>query len=150
MSKECIHFFGPLCMWWFMIQIGEQWYSLYSELLILVLTTLKMATWVAETCSWLLSNKITSFTRKVGARPTLFPIRLLTVLFYVLFVGKCLLYYCHRMSTQLQLTNIFIHSFTSLSYDRSKASSKASSPHSAIQSFLFQMTVSSPFLKVIQ
>jgi hypothetical protein len=28
-------------------------------------------------------------------------------------------------------------SFSSLSYDRSKASSKASSPHSAIQSFLF-------------
>ena len=44
----------------------------------------------------------------------------------------------------------FIHSFSSLSYDRSKASSKASSPHSAIQSFLFQMRVSSPFLKVIQ
>ena len=43
-----------------------------------------------------------------------------------------------------------IHSFSSLSYDRSKASSKASSPHSAIQSFLFQMRVSSPFLGVIQ
>jgi len=43
-----------------------------------------------------------------------------------------------------------IHSFSSLSCDRSKASSKASSPHSAIQSFLFQMRVSSPFLKVIQ
>jgi hypothetical protein len=47
-------------------------------------------------------------------------------------------------------TRIFIHSFSSLSYDRSKASSKASSPYSAIQSFLFQMRVSSPFLKVIQ
>jgi hypothetical protein len=35
-------------------------------------------------------------------------------------------------------------------YDMSKASSKASSPHSAIQSFLLQMRVSSPFLKVIQ
>ena len=45
---------------------------------------------------------------------------------------------------------LYIHSFSSLSYDRSKASSKASSPHSAIQSFLFQMRVSSPFLKVIQ
>jgi len=44
----------------------------------------------------------------------------------------------------------FIHSSSSLSYDRSKASSKASSPHSAIQSFLLQMRVSSPFLKVIQ
>jgi hypothetical protein len=43
-----------------------------------------------------------------------------------------------------------IHSFSSLSYDRSKASSKASSPHSAIQSFLLQMRVSSPFLKIIQ
>jgi len=43
-----------------------------------------------------------------------------------------------------------VHSFSSLSYDRSKASSKASCPHSAIYSFLLQMTVSSPFLKVIQ
>jgi hypothetical protein len=32
------------------------------------------------------------------------------VLFYVLFVCKCVLYYCHRVTTQLQLTNI---SFTS-------------------------------------
>ena len=39
-----------------------------------------------------------------------------------------------------------IHSFISLSYDKSKASSKASSPHSAIQSFLLQMRVSSFFL----
>jgi hypothetical protein len=44
----------------------------------------------------------------------------------------------------------YIHSFSSLSYDRSKASSKASFPHSAIQSFLLQMRVPSPFLKVIQ
>ena len=43
-----------------------------------------------------------------------------------------------------------IHSCSSLSYDRSKASSKASSPRSAIQSFLLQMRVFSPFLKVIQ
>jgi len=39
---------------------------------------------------------------------------------------------------------------SSLSYDRSKASSKGSSPHSAILSFLLQIRVSSPFLKVIQ
>ena len=44
----------------------------------------------------------------------------------------------------------FILSFCSLSYDRSVASSKASSPQSAIQCFLFQFTVSSLFLKVIQ
>jgi hypothetical protein len=36
---------------------------------------------------------------------------------------------------------LLIHSLSSLSYDRSKASYKASSPHSAIQSFLFQMRV---------
>ena len=42
------------------------------------------------------------------------------------------------------------HSFSSLSYERSEASSKSSSPHSANQSFLLQMRVSSPFLKVIQ
>jgi len=28
------------------------------------------------------------------------------VLFYVLFVCKCVLYYCRRVATQLQLTNI--------------------------------------------
>ena len=43
-----------------------------------------------------------------------------------------------------------LHSFSSLFYDRSKASSKASSPHSAIQSFLFQMRVSSPFLNTLR
>jgi len=31
---------------------------------------------------------------------------LLFVLFYVLFVCKCVLYYCHRVTTQLQLANI--------------------------------------------
>jgi heme/copper-type cytochrome/quinol oxidase subunit 2 len=49
---------------------------------------------------------------KTGARPALF---LIFVLFYVmlvfvsfsvLFVCICVLYYCHRLATQLQLTNI--------------------------------------------
>ena len=33
----------------------------------------------------------------------------LIVLFCVLFVCKCVLYYCHQASTQLQLTNISYH-----------------------------------------
>jgi hypothetical protein len=33
--------------------------------------------------------------------------KLLIVLFYILFVGKYVLNYCHRVSTQLQLTNIY-------------------------------------------
>ena len=58
---------------------------------------------------------------------------------------------CHIYARmQHAVTEKYIHSFSSLSCDRSKASSKASSPHSAIQSFLFQMRVSSPFVKVIQ
>ena len=34
---------------------------------------------------------------------------LLFMLFYVLFVCKCVLYHCHRVFTQLQLTNIYIY-----------------------------------------
>ena len=51
-------------------------------------------------------------TRKGGARTTLFQ-NIYVVLniccfvsFCILFVCKCVLYYCHRMATQLQLTNI--------------------------------------------
>jgi len=43
-----------------------------------------------------------------------------------------------------------IHSFSILSDDRSKASSKMMPPHSAIQSLLLQMRISSPVLQVIQ
>jgi hypothetical protein len=43
-----------------------------------------------------------------------------------------------------------IHSFTPQSYDRSAASSEASSPYSAIQCLHFQFPVSSLFLKATQ
>ena len=43
-----------------------------------------------------------------------------------------------------------IHSFSILSDDRSKASSKTMPPYSAMQSLLLQMRISSPVLKVIQ
>jgi len=35
--------------------------------------------------------------------------KLLIVLFYVLFVCKCVVCYCHRVSTELHLTNISYH-----------------------------------------
>jgi hypothetical protein len=41
------------------------------------------------------------------------------VLFYVLFVSKCVLYYCYRVSTQLQLTNISNISFLAPTMSRS-------------------------------
>ena len=45
---------------------------------------------------------------------------------------------------------LLTHSFSILSDDRSKASSKTIPPHSAIQSLLLQMRISSLVLKVIQ
>ena len=58
-------------------------------------------------------------------------------------------HYIYSVYTIYIYIYIYIYSFIH-SYDRSKASSKVSSPHTAIQSFLFQMRVSFPSLKVIQ
>ena len=41
----------------------------------------------------------------------------LIVLFCVLFVCKCVLYYCHQVSTPLQLTNISYHHIQKLSLE---------------------------------
>jgi len=54
----------------------------------------------------------------------------------------------HQIS--LPTLSSFIHSFSILSDDRSKASSKTMPPYSAMQSLLLQMRISSPVLKVIQ
>jgi len=45
---------------------------------------------------------------------------LLFVLFYMLFVCKCVLYYCHRMTTQLQLTYIYIYIYIISLYIRNR------------------------------
>jgi len=66
------------------------------------------------------------------------------------YFGLMVAMYQPKHVAQTITTEFYIHLFSSMSYDRSKASSKASSPHSAIQSFLSQMRVSSPFLTVIQ
>ena len=61
-----------------------------------------------------LKGKCQGITRQDGARPSLFQncgvilCIVCFVSFCVSFVRKCLLYYCHRLTTQLQLTNISI------------------------------------------
>ena len=61
--------------------------------------------------------------------------------------------FCQSTKAEVQISsqiNPLLLLFSILSDDRSKASSKTIPPHSAIQSLIFQMRVSSPVLKVIQ
>jgi hypothetical protein len=97
-----------------------------------------------------ISEIIKSLTWKNSHGYDEIPVRILKI--SLPFIISPLTYTCNEsLSTGIFPTQLkFIHLFSSLSYDMSKASSKASSPHSAIKSFLFQMRVSSPFLKVIQ
>ena len=75
-------------------------------------------------------------------------IQMVSVLYgghYIVCVCVCV---CVRVWWEIPTT--FIHSFSILSDDRSKSSSKKMPPYSAIQSLLLQMRISSPILKVIQ
>jgi hypothetical protein len=49
---------------------------------------------------------------KTTVRVAIHKHRIRTLKFYVLFVCKCVLYYCNRVATQLQLTNISYHIIT--------------------------------------
>ena len=60
------------------------------------------------------------------------------------------MYVCFSVVYVCVYMYIIIIIISNLSNDRFKASSKTIPPHSAIYSFLLQLTVSSPVLKVIQ
>jgi len=68
--------------------------------------------------------------------------------FFFIFIISAVV--CFTLQIQKQCINQIHHSFSILSDDRSKASSKTTPPYSAIQSLFLQMGISSPVLKVIQ
>jgi hypothetical protein len=75
-----------------------------------------------------LQEECQGITRQVGARPALFQNFCVVlcivcfVSFCVLFVCKYVLYNCHRVATQLQLTNMSYHIITNHIYARSRQS----------------------------
>jgi len=69
-------------------------------------------------------------------------------IYYYIHVGKNP--YPPNVFQGLEQFQLQVHSFSILSDDRSKASSKTMPPYSTMQSLLLQMRISSPVLKVIQ
>jgi hypothetical protein len=65
-----------------------------------------------------LSGKCQGITSQDGPRPALFQNCwvVLCIVCFVLFVCKCVVYYCHRLTTQLQLTNIYIYGRVRIAY----------------------------------
>jgi len=86
---------------------------MYSYCMLTYLHRVSWHSWAEDFPCFFLSCKANARvkTAKMGARPALFQNYFCVVLcivcfvsFCVLFVRKCVLYYCHRVATQLQLT----------------------------------------------